>query len=59
MVDLQSGSSVAGDTGLTVTASSDNRQLEANINALKWLSVLVTAGTGGTLTVRMRVFDNE
>lgn len=58
MVDLQDSSEVAGDTGLVVATADMNRLLEANINGLQWLSVLITAGTAGEITVQARLFGD-
>lgn len=51
MVDLQDGSTIAGDTGFAVTGTDDNRILEANVNGLKWICIDITSWTAGTLTV--------
>lgn len=59
MVDLQDSVEVAGDTGLTVATADMNRMLEANINGLQWLAVLITAGTEGELTVTARLIGNS
>lgn len=56
MIDLQDGSSLDGDTGFVVATADDHRLFEANINGLKWLSVVPTAGTAGEVTVKVRLF---
>jgi len=59
MIDLQNGASIDGDTGLAPAGTDDNRMFEANINGVRWLSVLPTAGTVGTMTVKARCFNNN
>lgn len=56
MIDMQDGSSLDGDTGFVVATADDHRLFEANINGLKWLSVVPTAGTAGEITVKVRLF---
>jgi hypothetical protein len=58
MIDLQDSSEIAGDTGLTVATADMNRLLEANINNLQWLAVLITEGTEGEITVNARLTGN-
>jgi hypothetical protein len=58
MIDLQDSSEIAGDTGLVAATADVNRLLEANINGLQWLAVLITAGTAGELTVQARLFGD-
>jgi hypothetical protein len=57
-IDLEDGAATPGDTGFVVATADDNRQYEVNINGIKWLSVLPTAGTAGELTVTARLFTN-
>lgn len=56
VIDLEDGSS---NTGFVVAGADDHRQFEANVNGLRWLGVLATAGTAGELTVLARLFSNE
>jgi len=55
-IDLEDASATDGDTGFVVATADDNVQLEVNVNGLRWLSVLPTAGTAGELTVTCRLF---
>lgn len=57
-IDLQDSTEIAGDTGFTVATADMNRLLEANINGLQWLSVLITSGTAGEITVQARLFGD-
>lgn len=60
MVDLEdpTNNNIAGDTGV-VSTTDVHRMFEANINGLKWLGVLPTAGTEGEITVAIRKFTNS
>lgn len=49
-VDLQNGSTINGDTGIVFTGSADDRNLEANVNHLKWVALLVTARSAGSVS---------
>lgn len=59
VIDLQSGTSIAGDTGIAVAGADDFRNIEANCNGMRWLCATVTARTGGTTTVKVRLFDDN
>ncbi len=59
VIDLQSGSSVAGDTGLAVAGADDFRNIEANFSGMRWVCATVTARTGGSVTVKVRLFDEN
>jgi hypothetical protein len=57
MVDLQAnGSSIGGDTGFVVVTADDYRLFAVNVNGLKWLSFLPTAGTEGEVTIKLLAF---
>lgn len=58
VIDMEDGASIDGDTGFAVAGADDHRQFEANVNGLRWLGVLATAGTAGELTVVARIFSN-
>ena len=51
MKDLENGSSIDGDTGFAVTGTDDNRIFEVNVSAMKWLNLIITARSAGSLTV--------
>lgn len=55
-VDCQSGSVIAGDTGLTFSAG-DVRLLTVNTNKLNSICATVTAYTSGTLTMNGAVYN--
>jgi len=59
IVDLEDGSSIDGDTGLTLANTSDVRQFELQINNAKWCTARLTAWTAGTTTVQMLPATNQ
>jgi len=60
VIDLQSGSSIDGDTGIAVSGSSDFRNVQINVDGLKWLCAIVSGYSGtGTVTVTGRGFTNN
>lgn len=52
------GTSVAGGTGLSGTATTSVTQLEANTNAFKWIGAIVTGYSAGTLSLFGKGYDN-
>lgn len=46
------GSAVNGGTGLVGSATTSVTQLEANVNAFKWIAAIVSGFSGGTLSVK-------
>ena len=58
VIDMNSGSSIDGDTGISVGPSaSDFRLFEVNGSGLKWLCAVVTARSAGTVTVKAKCFE--
>lgn len=51
--------SIDGDAGFVVATADDHRMFEANINGLRWLGVLPTAGTAGEITVKLLKLNNQ
>lgn len=58
VVDLQNGTAVAGDTGVAFVGTGDTRRFELNLNGARWCGAVVTAISGGSVTVLMRAFAN-
>lgn len=52
------GSSVAGGTGITGSATTSTTQLEANTNGFKWVGLVVSGYSAGSITGRMKGFSN-
>lgn len=57
--DLQNGASIDGDTGVAQAGTDDNRIFEMNINALQYLTAIVTARAAGSVTVTVRLYNNQ
>jgi len=55
-VDIQSNTSIDGDTGVTVAGADDTRMFEVNVNGLKWFTVIHTDGSAGEITMEARLF---
>lgn len=58
VIDLNTGTSIDGDTGVAVAATTDYRIFEANVNGLRWVTAIVTAYTGGGVTVKSVLFTD-
>jgi hypothetical protein len=58
VIDVEDGTALDGDTGIACTGTADNRIFEANVSALKWITVAITAYTAGTLDVRVASFSD-
>ena len=59
IIDLEDSVAVDGDTGITLAAADVNRTFEVNTNGLMWLSCIITEGTAGELTAKVRLFNNQ
>ena len=59
MIDTEDGASIDGDTGFVVATADDHRKFEANVNGMRWMGLLATAGTAGEVTATMRLFNHN
>ncbi len=59
VVDLQSGTAINGDTGISFAGTGDVRRFELNLNGARWCGAVITAISGGNVTVLMRAFANS
>lgn len=59
MVDLEDGSAIDGDTGLTLANTTDVRQFELNVNSFKWCTANLSSWTAGTTTVKFLRANNQ
>jgi len=59
VVDYEDSVKIDGDTGIAVAAADDYRQVEANINGLRWINVIISGWTEGEVTIKVRLFDNK
>jgi hypothetical protein len=57
--DLEDGSSIDGDTGIAPAGTDDQRMFEVNINALQYLTAVVTARSAGSVTATVRLYNNQ
>ena len=57
--DLQNGTSIDGDTGVALAGTDDQRMFEVNINALQYLTAVVTAYAAGSVTMTIRLDNNQ
>ena len=55
-IDLNDGTAIAGDTGVALTGTDDNRLFEINVNGLRSICVAVTAWSAGTINVTVKRF---
>ncbi len=51
-IDQIDGSSIAGGTGVTSVTVTAVRNLETNTNAFKWIGIVLSNVTAGTVTVK-------
>jgi len=59
IVDTQNGSSIDGDTGITLTNTTDVRQFEVNGNNFRWCGAILLGTVNGTTTVKFKPADNS
>lgn len=53
------GSSVNGGTGLTGAATTSITNLETNTNGMKWVGVVISGYSAGSITVKGKGFSNN
>lgn len=58
VIDQKDGSQIAGGTGITSTTVTSTRNLEANTNAFKWIGVVISNYSVGSVTVRAKGVSN-
>ena len=54
VVDVQSGSVIAGNTGVAFAGTASTNMYTVNVDGMRWVSSEVTAYTAGNYTVLMR-----
>ena len=59
MADIEDGSSIDGDTGVSVAGGTDHRMFEANLNGATWFTAVQTYTSGASSTVKCRLFTNQ
>lgn len=55
-VDVQDGSTIAGNTGISSTTVTSVRNLELNTNGFKWIAIQMTR-TAGSVTIKSKGFS--
>lgn len=58
-IKLDDGTTVDGNTGVAAAGTDIANSYEVNTNAMKYITVIPTAFTQGTITVKALVTDNE
>lgn len=59
VVDLDTGDAIDGSTGVAASGTDINKLYEVNINGLKYFTVIPTAWTAGSVTVKIKLFTNN
>lgn len=59
VVDLEDGTSIDGDTGVSCTGSADVRNFEVNTELITTLSAQVSSYTAGTTTLKLKYGTNQ
>ena len=55
--DLQSGTSIDGDTGVSFAGTDDVRMFELNTNGQRWVCAQITAISAGEVTLLAKPFS--
>jgi hypothetical protein len=58
IINLDTAAAVNGVTGVTSAGSDLNNTYEVNTNGLKYLTLVLTAWSAGTITVKAQLLDN-
>lgn len=53
-IDQIDGSAIAGGTGISYTTDTSVKNIEANTNAFKWIGVILSSVSGGSITVKAK-----
>lgn len=56
-VDQIDGSTIAGGTGIVSVTVTSVRNLEINSNGFKWIAVIASSVTAGSVTIKAKGFD--
>ena len=58
VVDIQSGTAIDGDTGITISGANENVQVVVNTSGLNWINFILSSITGTiTVTVKVQIYD--
>lgn len=59
IINLATAASVDGATGITSAGTDVQNSYEVNVNGLKYFTVIPTAWTAGTITIKAVLFNNK
>lgn len=59
VIDLNTWSAIDWDTWIAVASADDYRQVEANINGLKWINAIVSWRTAWEVSIKIKLFSNN
>lgn len=59
LINLDTAAAVNGATGITSAGTDLQNTYELNVNGLKYFTIVLTAWSAGTLTVRAQLFNNK
>lgn len=59
MIDLQDGSSVPGNTGVTFSTADDAQQFAVNVDGLSWIALNVTANANSVPVTALITLYND
>jgi len=56
-VDIETATSIDGDTGVTVAGADQYRTFRVDVKGLTWFTVIHSSGTAGELTINARLYQ--
>lgn len=59
IIDLDTATAVNGATGITTTGADLQKAYEINVNGQKYITIVPTAWTAGTITIKAQLYSNE
>lgn len=59
LINLATAAAVDGGTGITSAGTDLHNNYELNINGIKYFTIIPTAWTAGTITIKAQLFNNE
>lgn len=55
--DYEDASAIDGDTGIALAGTDDHRLFHVNTDGLRWLNVIVTTRSAGTIYAQVKAFN--
>lgn len=59
IIDLQGAATIDGDTGIVSAGTDINKTYEVNVNGMKYITIIPTAWSAGTITVKAQLYNNQ